>query len=100
MNVRTVTIFMPGPPSTEQIDLAGQFLTTAAGHYESRGVIVQTRRISFSKPVLSTHDTALSSQEVQFFKSLEDACEKNHIDFCSLGAVRDPHEIRAIVRVI
>lgn len=91
---------MPGPLSTEQIDLAGQFLTTAAGHFESRGVIVQTRRISFSQPVLSTHDTALSSQEVQFFKSLEDACEKNHIDFCSLGAVRDPHEIRAIVRVI
>lgn len=90
---------MPGPPSKEKIDLAGQFLTTAAEYFKSRDIEVQTRRVSFPQPVLS-NDSTLSSQELQLFKSLEHACKTNHIDFCSLGAVREPHEIHAIARVI
>ncbi|HEX7318031.1 MAG TPA: DUF711 family protein [Pyrinomonadaceae bacterium] len=100
MNIRTITIFMPGPPVTEQIDRAGRFLATAAEHFESKGVSVQTRRVAFSKPPLSGHDATLSSRKLEFYKSLELACETNHIDFCSLGAVRHPDDIRAIAGLI
>lgn len=90
---------MPGPPSTVQINVAGRFLATAAGFFEQSGVEVQTRRVSFSQPVLSSSDT-LSAQDLELFKSLDHACESNEIDFCSLGAVRQPRDIRTIAMVI
>jgi uncharacterized protein (UPF0210 family) len=100
MNLRTLAMFLPGPPSPEQISFAGRFLTSAVAHFEKRGIEVQTRRVSFAHPFLPSHDIKLSSDALRFFRSLDHACETNQIDFCSLGAVREPHDIRTIAKVI
>jgi uncharacterized protein (UPF0210 family) len=99
MKIRTITVGLPGLPTPEAVCEAGKKLGQLAEHFQSKGYVVQSRRIAFEH-----WDNGLGnlqeSDRSRLLSEIDSACADAAIDFCSLGVARRAAHIEHMAEVL
>ncbi|HEY6391316.1 MAG TPA: DUF711 family protein [Bryobacteraceae bacterium] len=100
MKVRTLSISIPGWPTSQEIrKAAGQF-QRAADHFNDFGLEVQSCRLALDHWDHSVIGNAPRDRRAAMAKALDAGCAEAGIEFCSLGVVTRKADIEQIGELI
>ena len=100
MKVRTLSISIPGWPTSQDIQNAASQFKLAVDHFNASGLDVQSCRLALDHWDRSEIGTMSRDRREAIVKTLDADCAEAGIEFCSLGVVSQKDDIEQIRTLI
>ena len=100
VKVRTLSISVPGWPTSQDIQEAARQFRRAADHFNNFGLEVQSCRLALEHWDRSAIGNAPADRRGAMAKALDAGCAEAGIDFCSVGVVTRLADIEQIGELV